>query len=118
MSSSITSFFDAWGMTDVTARAQAVTSVVSNDVYYVDPSTPAPLNGVQSLVDHVAMFTGNRPGATAQVADLSEHNGHARATVDFMVNGSLGMRGQYFADLNSEGNITRMIGFIGIGDGA
>lgn len=118
MSSSITRFFDTWGMTDATSCAAAVISVVSEDVYCADPSTPTSLNGVPSRVDHIAKMTASRPGSTIKVSGQSTHNGHAPATFDFIADGKLGMRGQHFADLNNEGNITRMVGFIGIGDGA
>jgi len=118
MSNSVETFFDAWGLTDATAREQAVRSVVTENIYYVDPSTAAPLSGAGELVDHVAMFTANRPGSTANVVGMNTQNRHVRATVDFFVDGKTAMRGQYFCDLNTDDMITKMVGFIGTGDDA
>lgn len=118
MSDAINSFFAAWGMDDAAARADAVSGAAAPDFAYTDPNTPQTITSVDGFLDYIAMFTTNLPGATAEVVDTSAHNGFARATVDFMRDGVPLVRGQYFADLDSDGRITRIVGFTGTGEPA
>lgn len=108
-------FFSAWGESDADARGTALSAVLAQDVYYADPNTPDPLHGADAVIGYIAMFSANMPGGGAAVAALDEHNGHVRATVDFLKDGTAMMRGQYFADLEA-GKITRLVGFTGMGD--
>lgn len=118
MTNSITTFFSAWSEPDSGARAQILERCVSPNVVYADPNTPAPLSSSDDLNGYLAMFTQHMPGASADVVSLSEHSESARATVDFVKDGAAMMRGQYFADLDNAGRITRIIGFTGNGDPA
>lgn len=111
MSNSIETFFGAWG----SAGAEAVADAFGDEVYYADPNTPEPIVTLSGLTDYVAMFATHMPGGAAKVVAISEHHGHARATVDFTKDGAAMMRGQYFADLDANGRITRMVGFPGDG---
>ncbi len=113
MTHSIETFFAAWADADNAAVKAAVTDAV----YYADPNTPEPVTGADDLAQYVAQFSQHMPGGGAQVVEISEHHGHARATVDFLKDGNPMMRGQYFADLDADGRITRLVGFTGMGEG-
>lgn len=115
MTHPVETFFKAWGDPDADTRNATLRTVIADDLYYADPNTPAPLNGAEDFLGYVGMFAANMSGAGAQVAAISEHNGHARATVDFVKDGTTMMRGQYFADFGADGRIARMVGFVGTG---
>ena len=66
-------------------------------------------------ITYIQMFGEMAPGAIAKVVDISEKNGHARATVDFIINKTITQRGQYFVDLK-DGKIARIVGFSGMGE--
>lgn len=117
MTHPIETFFDAWGSRDADVQGAALSAVLAQDVYYADPNTPAPLWDAAAVIGYIAMFSTHMPGGSAKVVTVSEHNGHVRATVDFLKDGSAMMRGQYFADLK-DGQLTRVIGFTGMGDNA
>lgn len=117
MSDTITSFFAAWGEPDMPKRAAMTAGAISDNFYYADPNAPDVITSLVGFVAYLGMFSKAMPGASAEVVSVSEHNGHARATVDFKSNGQTMMRGQYFADLDDEGRITRMVGFTGTGEG-
>ena len=115
MAEAIAAFFDAWSVDGSTRRA-SLAQVTATEVYYADPNTPEPLVGVDALDAYLDMFTRHMPGASARVAHVSEHHGHVRATVDFLNNGAAMMRGQYFADLDADGKLVRIVGFTGTGE--
>ena len=85
---------------------------VGDTFYYADPQTPEPMTSLDEFVAFLAHFP---PGASAAVIPPADvHHGHARANVAFDFGGKA-MVGQYFADLDGEGRITRIVGFPGKG---
>ncbi len=118
MSDSITTFFDAWGMTDDAPRAEAIAASFTDEGSYADPRSPALLQGTAAIAEYVNMFAANAPGWTAKVVNLSSTGDSHRATVAFGGMGPDGKEmvqyGQYFADMNGD-KIARMIGFVGTG---
>ena len=117
MSQALSDFFAAWTMTAEDGRDEKIASAIGQRIYYVDPRTEAPLTDVTSLCNYVAQFLPMcPPGATVEVADaVDEKLGHARATVYFIMSDDMRQTGQYFADLDEDGKITRLIGFAGKG---
>ena len=118
MSDSITTFFDAWGMSDDAPRAEAIASAFAADGTYADPRSPEMLQGPDAIAGYVNMFSAGAPGWTAKVVNQSTIGKTHRATVAF---GGLGpdgkemvQLGQYFADMDGD-KITRMVGFVGTG---
>ena len=110
--------FSAWGDPSAEGRATKSDAVLGADFFYADPNTPDPVVGRDSYLTYITQFADMMPGATAKVVAVSDHHGYARATVDFLkADGSPMMRGQYFADI-SDGKITRLIGFTGMGEPA
>ncbi len=115
MTNPIISLFSAWGDPSPDGRASKTDAAIAADFYYADPNTPDPVTSRDAYLAHIAQFAEMMPGASAQVAALSEHHGHIRATVDFLKDGNRMMRGQYFAEMK-DNRITRLIGFTGMGE--
>jgi len=115
MTTCIHTLFSAWGDPNADSRASKTDAAVGSSLYYADPNTPAPIRSRDAYLEHLAMFGQMMPGATARVVALSEHNGHVRATVDFLKGDETMMRGQYFADIQ-DGKVVRLIGFPGMGE--
>ena len=118
MTDAIAAFFGAWSQTDDAARKQAIAKAFASQGTYADPRTPERLSGVDAIAGYVAMFSANAPGWTAKVVAQDESAGVIRVTVAFGGTGPDGSHmqqlGQYFAEV-TDGQITRMTGFVGTG---
>jgi hypothetical protein len=115
MTDCIHTLFSAWGDPSAEARAAATDDATLADFYYSDPNAPAPIHGRDDYLAYLQMFGDMAPGAVAKVVNISEKHGHARATVDFIINENISQRGQYFVDLK-DGKIARIFGFSGMGE--
>ncbi|MFT7593805.1 MAG: hypothetical protein ACI8R4_001121 [Paracoccaceae bacterium] len=115
MTDLIQTLFSAWGDPLPEGRAAKTDAALGPDFFYADPNTPDPVIGRDAYLAYIAQFGEMMTGAIARVVAVSEHHGFARATVDFLRDGERMMRGQYFADI-TEGRITRLIGFVGMGE--
>ena len=112
MNAALSEFFAGWGAADATGNIKAA---FGNSIYYCDPQCAAPITDADGLAQMVAIFGQHMPGGSAQVVKLDEHHGHARATVAFMMGDKPMMHGHYFADLDADGKILRLVGFPGLG---
>ncbi len=113
MSDALNGFFAAWGDGDKDSRANLVRSAVGDGFHYADPHVPEPITSVDAMLDFLGQFP---PGASARPIDpIDSHHGHARANVVFDFGGGKSMVGQYFADLDEDGKIVRIVGFPGKG---
>lgn len=117
MTTSLSDFFAAWTMTEDEGRDAQIVSAFGASAYYADPRTDTPLTETGTICAYVAQFLPMcPPGATVEVADpVDEKNGHARATVHFVMSEDMRQTGQYFADLDGDGKILRLVGFVGKG---
>lgn len=117
MTQALDDFFAAWTMTEDEGRDDKIASAFGGAVYYVDPRTEGPITEVGALCAYVAQFLPMcPPGARVEVADpVDVKDGHARATVHFIMSEEMRQTGQYFADLDDQGRITRIVGFVGKG---
>jgi len=110
---SLKDFFAAWGETNADSRADLVRAAVGETFYYADPHAPEPIESVTAMLGFLGQFP---PGASAKVIEpVDLHHGHVRANVTFDFGGGKAMVGQYFADLDGSGRITRIVGFPGKG---
>ncbi len=116
MSNALDTFFATWGTTDSTAQAEGVAAALAPEGTYGDPMTPAPLMGPAAVAEYVAAFAQNAPGATASVVATQEQHGATRATVEFRMADGQTQHGQYFVEFGDDGMISRMVGFVGIGE--
>lgn len=119
MSDSISTFFDAWQLTDASERLANIAIAVTTNVHYDDPQAPDTIIGIDALANYVGMFSANAPGWSAKVVKQDTINGLTRATVAFGGKGPDGsdmvQHGQYFVE--QEGAlISRMVGFVGTGE--
>lgn len=109
-------FFAAWGKTDAGGRARLVALATGDSFYYADPHTPEVIASTDGFLEFVTEFATRMPGASAAViGPVDLHHRHARANVRFDFGGGNAMVGQYFADLDGAGKITRIVGFVGKG---
>jgi hypothetical protein len=108
-------FFSAWGDSAPKSRREKLEQALSPEFSYVDPNSPGHLKDFDSLDAYVAMFGQMMPGACAEVADFTEHHGHARETVHFLKDGKTMMQGQYFGRFAYGGQLAHLFGFTGTG---
>jgi len=115
MTDLLETLFSAWGDPSPEERAAKTDAVLGPNFIYADPNTPDPVTGRDAYLGYITQFGEMMPDASAKVVMVSEHHGYARATVDFIAGSNRMMRGQYFADIN-DGQITRLVGFVGMGE--
>jgi hypothetical protein len=115
MTKSIEDFFAAWAVEDADKRSDMIKSAVAEPVFYADPRTEAPVTTMDALIEYVGMFSKMAPGMAVAATNVSTTLTFARATVQFGT-GERSQTGQYICDLNDAGQITRMIGFVGMGE--
>jgi len=114
MSDALTAFFAAWSVGDDATRDAQVDDALGASILYADPRTEAPLTTATAVKDYVGQFSKMAPGMPVSVANVSTTLTFARATVQFGA-GDQCQWGQYTADLDDAGKITRLIGFVGTG---
>jgi hypothetical protein len=114
MSTALNDFFTAWAVEDAAERNALIDGALGASILYADPRTDAALTSVDAIKDYVAMFSQMAPGMPVSVANVSTTLNFARATVQFGT-AEQGQLGQYTADLDDDGKITRLIGFVGVG---
>lgn len=119
MSDALTTFFDAWGEADATKRADMIANATTPDATYSDPRSGARLTGHDAIAEYVGMFSANAPGWTAIVKSVDTVNGYIRSAVAFGGMGPDGtemtQHGTYFSEVNDDGKLTMIAGFIGLG---
>lgn len=119
MSDSIATFFDTWSIEEAEVRLTKLNSSVTKIIQYDDPRTAESVNGIGALNNYVGMFSANAPGWSAKVIKTDTVAGITRATVAFGGMGPDGSEqvqlGQYFVEVDGD-LISRMVGFVGIGD--
>lgn len=114
MSDALNQFFTAWAMSDADARNAQIDGALGGTIAYADPRTEAVLTDAAAVKNYVGMFSQMAPGMPVSVANISTTLNFARATVQFGA-GDQCQWGQYTADLDDAGKITRLIGFVGMG---
>ena len=115
MTKAIEDFFSAWAESDADKRATMITSAVAEPVFYADPRTQEPVTSMDGLLEYIGMFSKIAPGMPVAVTNVSTTLTFARATVQFGA-GEQSQHGQYTIDLNADGKMTRILGFVGMGE--
>ena len=111
----IHTFFEAWAEQDADRRDGKIDDTLGDSIFYADPRTEEPITDPASLKEYVGMFSQMAPGMPVAAVNVSRTLDFARATVHFG-EGEQKQTGQYIADLDGEGRIIRMIGFVGMGE--
>lgn len=114
MTDSVTKFFAAWAEQDETARNGMIDEALGDTILYADPRTDAALTDADAVKAYVGQFSKMAPGMPVAAAHISTTLSFARATVLFGA-GEQSQTGQYVADLDAAGKITRLVGFVGMG---
>ena len=115
MDTAVEKFFSAWAEQDTAIRDAQVDSSLAAEIFYADPRTEAPLCDAAEVKEYVGMFSKMAPGMPVSVAGISTSLNFVRATVRFG-EGDQSQLGQYVIDLDDSGQITRMVGFVGVAD--
>lgn len=119
MSDCIKTFFEAWQIEDEKLRLSTINNSVVKAIKYDDPRTPETIIGIESLNNYVGMFSAHAPGWSAKVIKADSIAGVTRVTVAFSGLGPEGIEqtqlGQYFVEQDGD-LISRMVGFVGIGE--
>lgn len=115
MATSLETFFGAWSETDDDARAAAIGSAMASSFIYSDPRSDGRLTDLKAMTAYVGNFTANANGMEAGVLKTDTHNGYTRALVGFGMNGQWMQHGTYFAELDGDGRIVVLSGFVGAG---
>jgi hypothetical protein len=105
-----TDVFDAWGAADANSWSALVDALASDTIYYADPHS-GPLTGKQAFLGMIEQFRTMMPEGSAKARDVDGYDGHARAAVEFSKGGQTFMTGQYIAELDADGCLTRLVGF-------
>ena len=110
-------FFAAWTTNDADSRRALIASAIGARFHYVDPRTPEPITSAPAMDAYAGQFLENcPPGASVEVLEpVDVKLGHFRATVMFVMSPEMRQTGQYFGDLDDNGKITRLVGFVGKG---
>jgi len=114
MTKALDDFFAAWAIQDAAARDAQVDSTLGDSIFYADPRTEAPLTDAGSVKAYVGGFSQMAPGMAVNVVHTSTTLTFARVAVQFG-EGEMSQMGQYTADLDAHGKITRLVGFVGLG---
>ncbi|MGB1236204.1 MAG: hypothetical protein ACPG5U_10765, partial [Planktomarina sp.] len=115
--SAFDTFFSAWADSDAASRAATISSSYADGGTYADPRSGDRLSG-DGIADYVGMFSANAPGWGASVVKADDSNGYHRLLVVFGGKGPDGsdmvQHGTYFGELDSDGKITVLAGFVGV----
>lgn len=114
MSDVLSDFFTAWALSDETARNAQIDGSLGGSIFYADPRTESPLTTHAAVKDYVGQFSNMAPGMPVSVVNLTKTLTFARAAVQFGT-GDKSQLGQYIADLDENGKIIRLVGFVGMG---
>lgn len=114
MTDSVSQFFAAWAEPDEAARDRQILGALGATILYAYPRTTAPLTHAQDVAAYVGQFTKSAPGWPVEAVHLTRTLDFVRATVRFG-SGDQTQWGQYTADLDPAGKITRLVGFVGTG---
>jgi hypothetical protein len=116
MTKSVDLLFQAWGDPTPEGRAKKTDAAIAQSFTYADPNTPTVITDRDAYLAYIANFAAAMPDAEASVVAQSQTHGCLRATVAFSRDGQVMMHGQYFADMDADGQLTRVIGFTGLGE--
>lgn len=114
MTAAIEDFFTAWAIEDDATRDAQLRGSLGGSIYYADPRTETAITSIDELLGYVGQFSKMAPGMPVTVAGTSKTLTHIRAVVRFGA-GDHSQLGQYTADLDDAGKITRLVGFVGVG---
>lgn len=104
--------FEAWAAPSSAERYRIVYEVTAEEFYYADPHS-GPLHDRPSFLGFLTTFKTRLPdGAVVATGPIDQHQGHACVRFSLTRSGTTVRNGLYFADLDQENRVTRLIGFL------
>ncbi len=117
MSDPVELFFEAWSVQDKAQRDVMIDAALGSSIFYADPRTETPLTEPKTVKTYIEAFTTSAPGWPVRVTHKSRTLNFVRVTVQFGVGEGV-QHGQYIADTDADGQIVRLVGFVGLGEAA
>jgi hypothetical protein len=110
---SIDTYCRAWSEPDPDKRRELLQEVWGERATYTDPR--ADISGLEELVAHIGGILAGRPGArVVRTSAVDSHHGLARfAWRVVQADGAMLPEGIDFAEVSSDGKLSRIVGFFG-----
>jgi hypothetical protein len=107
-------YLAAWNNPDAEQRSQQMQAVVADDCYYADAHLPDALTTREAHDRFITQFRTKFPDFSLQLAAPAQgHHGYYRFAWQLLkADGSIFTKGMYCGELNSEGKICKIIGFV------
>jgi SnoaL-like domain len=107
-------YIAAWNTLDSQQRSIAMQEVVADDCDYADAHLPDALVGREQHNLFIERFRSKFPDFSLQLATPAQgHHGYYRFNWQLLAaDGKIFTQGAYFGEINSEGKICKLIGFV------
>lgn len=109
----VLAYVDAWNEPDAAARQNILGGCWADDAAYVDPNVE--LKGRDALSQHISRIQAGRPGARLEMmSGIDLHHNVVRFLWRLVrADGSAGDVSIDFGEVDSDGRLTKIIGFFG-----
>jgi hypothetical protein len=102
-----------WNEASPVQREALITKVLAQDVVYVDPHVPAPVQGRDGFAAFAARFREMVQGVTVSLdGEPQTHNGFGRIRFKIMRGADAFSRGAFFVELDSTQQFKKIAGFV------
>ncbi|NJM75947.1 MAG: SnoaL-like domain-containing protein [Acaryochloridaceae cyanobacterium RU_4_10] len=107
-------YLAAWNTLDPEQRSTAMQAIVADNCYYADAHLPDALTSREAHDRFITQFRTKFPDFSLQLDSPTQgHHGYYRFGWQLLkVDGSVFTKGMYFGEINDEGKICKIIGFI------
>jgi hypothetical protein len=107
-------YLTAWNTIDSERRSTVMREIVAEDCYYADAHLPDPLIGRELHDRFITQFRDKFPDFSLKLAAPAQaHHSHYRFGWQLLKSdGSIFTKGMYCGEINGEGKICKIIGFI------
>jgi hypothetical protein len=107
-------YLAAWNNLDPHQRSIAMQAVVADDCYYADAHLPDALTTKEAHNQFITQFRTKFPDFSLQLNSLPQghHNYYRFGWQLLKADGSVFTKGMYFGEIDDEGKICKIIGFV------
>lgn len=104
--------FEAWSAPASAERYRIVHDTTAEAFYYADPHS-GPMRDRTAFLGFLTTFQTRLPdGAIQTTGEIDQHETHARVGFTLTRGGAPVRSGVYFADLDADNRVTRLVGFL------
>ncbi len=109
----VMAYVNAWNEADAAARLNILSRCWADDAAYVDPTVE--LKGRDALSQHISKVQAGRPGARIEMmSGIDLHHNVVRFLWRLVrADGSAGDTSIDFGELDTDGRLTKIVGFFG-----